>query len=178
MPAQEYKWCSQCGTPFTKHPKFSVSQWASQRFHDAKCAAMWNAAQRITHGATINDGTRPEYESWRAMKSRCLNPNATGYPQYGGRGVTICEAWRYDFAAFLADMGPRPVGTSLDRIDPDGDYEPGNCRWATAKEQANNRRCTGHVRICMVEGCGTKMLALGLCSAHYQRQRKKEQATQ
>lgn len=81
----------------------------------------------------------PEYMSWRAMKSRCLNPNATGYKNYGGRGITVCARW-LDFQNFYADMGPRPEGTSLDRIDVNGNYEPGNVRWSTDTAQVRNRR--------------------------------------
>lgn len=83
-----------------------------------------------------------EYRSWGAMKSRCLNPNSHAYSRYGGRGITVCDRWRDDFAAFLSDMGRRPSPQhTLDRFpDQSGNYEPGNCRWATAKEQIANQR--------------------------------------
>lgn len=74
------------------------------------------------------------------MKSRCTNSNHISYPYYGGRGISICSQWFDSFEAFIDDMGERPEGTSIDRINPDGDYEPGNCRWATPKEQIINRR--------------------------------------
>lgn len=79
------------------------------------------------------------YRSWVSMRQRCTNPNATGYKNWGGRGITVCERWG-KFSAFLSDMGERPPGTTLERKDRDGNYEPNNCCWATYKQQANNRR--------------------------------------
>jgi hypothetical protein len=93
--------------------------------------------------ATRQTRRAPEYKSWDSMKQRCLNARAPNYPRYGGRGVQICQAWVDSYAQFLADMGRRPAGTSLDRINNEGNYEPGNCRWATPSQQNENRKCGG-----------------------------------
>lgn len=82
----------------------------------------------------------PEYNTWAGMIYRCTNPKSAIYKYYGGRGISVCGRWRDSFEAFYADMGPRPDGCSIDRINNDGNYEPGNCRWATQSEQTANQR--------------------------------------
>jgi hypothetical protein len=98
------------------------------------------------HGHAREGSKRtPTYLSWRAMRMRCENPKHDNYPMYGGRGIKICERWLV-FENFLADMGERPEGTTLDRINPNGHYEPSNCRWADKTEQSRNRRNTKYRR--------------------------------
>lgn len=82
----------------------------------------------------------PERRSYDSMMRRCYRKSYDRWPDYGGRGVTVCERWRASFEAFLADMGPRPRGTTIDRKDNDGHYEPSNCKWSTPAEQNRNRR--------------------------------------
>ena len=81
----------------------------------------------------------PIWNCWKNMLQRCYNPKNPCYKNYGGRGIIVCDRWK-EFVNFLADMGERPAGMSLDRINNDGNYEPGNCRWATRKQQSQNRR--------------------------------------
>jgi hypothetical protein len=93
----------------------------------------------LKHGHSTRKGKSPTYRAWAAMVRRCSNPRTKDWPLYGGRGIIVCSRWR-QFANFLADMGERPTGQTLDRIDSDGAYEPGNCRWASSEEQAQTRR--------------------------------------
>lgn len=91
------------------------------------------------HGHTTHSGASPTYKSWHMMLQRCTNPKYTQYADYGGRGIKVANNW-HKFTQFLADMGVRPESTSLERLDNEGHYEPGNCKWATKKEQQNNQR--------------------------------------
>lgn len=93
------------------------------------------------HGDASGGKVSTEYRSWASAINRCSNPENNAWADYGGRGITVCERWRSSFPAFLEDMGRKPTPRhSIDRVDSDKGYEPGNCRWATKKEQANNRR--------------------------------------
>jgi hypothetical protein len=94
-----------------------------------------------SHGHARNRTQTPEYRAWQKMKLRCSNPNEQNYRYYGGRGIRVAAEWENDFEAFLAYIGDRPSAShSLDRIDCDGDYRPGNVRWATRQEQTRNTR--------------------------------------
>lgn len=92
------------------------------------------------HGHTIGGKSSREYNSWWGMRQRCNNSKSKFYKYYGGRGITVCDRWLNSFENFLKDMGNRPEGMSLDRINNDGNYEPANCRWATQSDQLKNRR--------------------------------------
>lgn len=100
-------------------------------------------ADVMTANASHGMSSSSECKSWTAAKDRCFNSKNKRFRDYGGRGITMAPEWRDDFAAFFACVGPRPTGRSLDRIDNDGNYEPGNVRWATRSQQQMNRRAGG-----------------------------------
>lgn len=106
-----------------------------------RCRSARNLSREHGHRNSAEGvaGTRT-YRSWRMMLVRCYDPKHENYEYYGGRGIRVCDRWRSSFALFLEDMGERPEGKTLDRENGDGNYEPGNCRWATPTEQASNRR--------------------------------------
>jgi hypothetical protein len=93
------------------------------------------------HGQSRRESMTGAYRTWRAMIARCENLNHVSYRYYGGRGISVCERWK-QFANFFADMGERPPGMWIDRINNDVNYEPGNCRWQTPSDQGKNRRNT------------------------------------
>src|SRR3954471_6233232 len=100
-----------------------------------KSCGCYNAERIVKHGMANS----PVYHVWQAMIQRCENPNCDAYENYGARGITVCEEW-HDFELFIADMGVRPKGFSIDRIDNDKGYCKSNCRWASTAQQLNNRR--------------------------------------
>lgn len=133
------------------------------------------AKRQWKHGASIDPSLKKEYTAWENMKFRCLNPKAPGFARYGGRGITICDEWANDFAAFLRDVGRAPSPKlSLDRIDNDRGYEPGNVRWADAATQAGNKQRARLVTVdgqemCLKQACERLGINYGMVTARVQR---------
>lgn len=134
--------CAQCGTLFV--PKTTGK--GRGKFCSFPCAAK-GRQYKSSHGHTRTNGGKnltPIYAAWLAMRQRCSNPRNPKYSDYGGRGIRVCDRWNV-FENFLADMGERPEGMTLDRINNDGNYEPGNCRWADRLTQQGNTRWARNV---------------------------------
>lgn len=116
-----------------------VSSHILQRKATRSCGCL-HIERMLTHGHTSRGKIHPEYNVWKTMRQRCSNPNRNSYPNYGGRGIQVCARWDTSFGNFIADMGPRPKGYTIERIDNDDDYKPTNCKWIPLTEQWKNRR--------------------------------------
>lgn len=119
--------------------EFITAEHRIKSKHTKSCGCL-RKNPKCKHGHFRNKVASRTYQSWSHMRTRCNNYNYPEFYLYGGRGIKVCDRWNSSFINFLRDMGNRPAGKSLDRINVNGNYEPSNCKWSTPKEQANNRR--------------------------------------
>lgn len=127
---------------------FSVSAGQIAPGRGKYCSHRCRGADKMRkHGHTTHSGTSPTYNSWTNMVARCHRPSAGRYKDYGAKGITVCDRWRFSFENFLADMGERPEGCTLDRKDNKEGYTPENCKWSTAAEQQRNRKNNVNITI-------------------------------
>lgn len=129
-----WKWACDCGGSINS----SIS--AVRRGQVAHCGCGRKRMKRTEHGHAVHGAVSATYQSYQGAKSRCFNPRNRSFHAYGGRGITMCDRWRDSYISFVEDMGERPENTTLERINVDGNYDPGNCKWATWQEQVRNTR--------------------------------------
>lgn len=133
---RRWYWLCRCDCGVTR----AIQGQSLQKGRSRSCGCR-RAETLVALKSTHRQSYSAEYYAWQDMKARCSNPKVRSYRNYGARGIQVCERWQLSFDAFFADMGRRPSSQhSLDRIENDGNYEPGNCRWATRSEQRKNQR--------------------------------------
>jgi hypothetical protein len=131
----------------------------AHKMHPTRTCSGCMIRKNFTKHGHLTCGSKPRtYVTWEAMKARCYNSNNVSYKYYGDRGIKVCDRWRNSYSDFLSDMGERPAGMEIDRIDNDGDYESINCRWVTERVQAYNRSSSKMIKLgdetkCMAEWC-------------------------